>query len=272
MLAGHALLSLYLCLIISSVALSFMTQPQHSFRTAAWSRLSMSSAEVEPVSDLQAEAKYDGIAVSGFMSKKNDISESFVFSKLFGTTKWSRITTVTDDVKFARKRLVNPATVYSGLIDVVNFACLDDGLDKCVAGNEAWIAFNVTSAELPAMADLAVSNGVKRVVFAVPVGADEAGADVNFSETTDKLSKAGVDFTILKFGQEVIRMGEAKFPFRIVRGSMPLPGSETGPLLSSDDLMRVIIEVVDLPKTFNQVYGIGPGSRVDSEVRDEDDD
>lgn len=258
---------LLICVLFSicSTAVGFVSQPQRMFRAAA--QLMRSEASTEPVDDLQAIVKYDGIAVSGFMSKANDISEAFVFSKLFATTKWNRITTVTDDIKFARKRLVNPATVYSGLIDVVNFASLDDGMDKCVAGNEAWIAFNVSSAELPAMADLAAANGVKRAVFAVPVWGDEVGADVTFSETTEKLSKAGVDYTILKFsGEDVTRMGEAKFPFRIVRAAMPLPGTETGPVLSSDDLMRVIIEVVDLPKTFNKVYGIGPGSRVDSEI------
>ena len=30
--------------------------------------------------------------------------------------------------------------------------------------------------------------------------------------------------------------------------------------------MRVLVECVDLPKTFNNVYGIGPGSKLDSEI------
>ena len=30
--------------------------------------------------------------------------------------------------------------------------------------------------------------------------------------------------------------------------------------------MQVLVEIVDLPKTFNTVYGIGPGNRLDSEM------
>ena len=36
--------------------------------------------------------------------------------------------------------------------------------------------------------------------------------------------------------------------------------------MSSDDLMRIIAEVIDLPKTFNTVYGVGAGSDVDREI------
>merc|ERR1711988_1606255 len=48
------------------------------------------------------------------------------------------------------------------------------------------------------------------------------------------------------------------------RGEMAMPTS--GDILSSDDLMRIIAEVVDIPKTFNNVYGIGAGSKVDTEI------
>jgi hypothetical protein len=30
--------------------------------------------------------------------------------------------------------------------------------------------------------------------------------------------------------------------------------------------MRVLLESIDIPKTFNSVYGIGPGTMIDSEV------
>ena len=38
--------------------------------------------------------------------------------------------------------------------------------------------------------------------------------------------------------------------------------------LSSDrnNYLQVLSEVVDIPKTFNNVYGIGPGTRLDAEI------
>jgi hypothetical protein len=218
-------------------------------------------------SPLSAEVTYHGLSISGFTSKKTNIAEPFVFLKLFEKEKWDSITAVTDDLPFTRKRLTTPETVYSGLIDALKYHCIsdDNNLEAGIKGNEAWIAFNVSSAELPAMADIAINNGVKRVVFATPVLSDGMGADVTFAGPCEKMTSAGIDYTILKFGADsVTRMGEAKFPYRIVRGEAAIPVG--GEVLSSDDLMRIIAEVVDLPKTFNCVYGIGAGSNVDREI------
>lgn len=229
--------------------------------------LSMSTELSETETPLSAEVSYDSLAISGFTSKETNIAEPFVFLKLFMTTKWNSITAVTDDLNYTRKRLTTPDTVYSGLIDALKYSCLSDEMtmESAVKGNEAWIAFNVSSSELSSMADIAVKNGVKRAVFAVPVGEDETGTDVTFGPACDKMKSAGVDYTIIKFGANAAsRMGEAKFPYRIVRGESALP--EGGEILGSDDLMRIITEVVDLPKTFNTVYGVGPGSHVDREI------
>lgn len=234
---------------------------------ASTHELAMSTELTETEAPLSEEVSYDGLAISGFTSKETNIAEPFVFLKLFMTTKWNSITAVTDDLSYTRKLMTTPQTVYSGLIDAIKYSCLSDevSMESAVKGNEAWIAFNVSSSELSSMADIAVKNGVKRAVFAVPVGEDEAGADVTFDPACDKMKSAGVDYTIIKFGaNSASRMGEAKFPYRIVRGESALP--EGGEILSSDDLMRIITEVIDLPKTFNTVYGIGPGSHVDREI------
>ena len=59
------------------------------------------------------------------------------------------------------------------------------------------------------------------------------------------------------------KVGESKVPYRIVRGSLPLP---QGKVLSHEDLLRMFVEVVDLPKSFNNVYGVGPGTALDTEI------
>ena len=168
------------------------------------------------------------------------------------------------------KRLTTPDTVYSGLIDELKYTAVSDindgtSLSEALLGHEAWIAFNVSSNEISSMADAAICSKIKRVVFAVPVLEEESCAGVMFSEATEKLTKGGVDYTIIKFGaDQASRMGEAKFPYRISRGELPLP--QAGVILSSDDLMRIISEVIDIPKTFNCVYGVGAGSDVDREI------
>lgn len=211
------------------------------------------------------EVKYNGIAVSGFVDKGKNFADPFVFSKLFHSGKWTSITTVTDDVAFAKKRLVNPSTVYSGLIDVIKYAAVKEmgDMEAALEDLECWMAYGVPSADLPAMAALAAKKGLKRVVFAVKVAADEMGDGVVYESATSTLSKAGVSYTIFKY-HETRKMGEAKFPYRIVRGVLPLPTE--GELLSSDDLMRILVESVDIPKTFDAVYGVGPGTAVDTEI------
>lgn len=201
------------------------------------------SDETDIVSDLSEEIQYNSLVISGFVSKANNFAESFTLSKLFKTGKYSEITTVTDDLKFARKRIVSPDTVYSGLIDILKFAVVDPSsetkdaaLEAVLAGNEAWLSFNVTAAELPSYATIAAKAGLKRVVFAVYVASDETGEGITFDTACGILAAADVAYTIVKFGP-VKKMEESKVPFRLVRGELALPTE--GGVLSSEDLMRV---------------------------------
>ena len=209
------------------------------------SRLSSRPAQLRmsEVSDLSEEVDYKSLVVSGFVSKENNFAETFSLSKLFKTGKWSDITTVTDDLKFARKRIVSPDSVYSGLMDILKFAVVDGSpeardaaLEAALTGNEAWLSFNVTAEQLPSYASIAARAGIRRAVFAVYVGSDESGEGVTFNSACEILATANVDYTIIKFGP-VKKMAEAKVPFRLVRGELALPTE--GGVLSSEDLMRV---------------------------------
>ena len=134
--------------------------------------------ENETVELIREEPKYESLAISGFISKKQDFAEPYVFSQLFSTGKWSAITTITDDIKFARKRFVNPTTVYSGMIDVLDFQECDqteNSLETVLANKEAWIAYDVSSAQLPMYANVAAKLKMKRAIFAVKTDASERG-------------------------------------------------------------------------------------------------
>lgn len=155
---------------------------------------------------------------------------------------------------------MNPKTVYSGLIDILGYA---DSIDNAIVGKDTWLSFNISSSELKTSSDLAIKNGLKRVIFGVHVTDDEIGTGVTYESICSSLKNAGIDYTIVKFSS-FTKMSEAKFPYRIVRGDASLPTE--GKMLASEDLMRVLLESIDIPKTFNSVYGIGPGTMIDSEV------
>ena len=195
--------------------------------------------------DGDEEVRYNSIAISGFISKENNFVEPFVLSKLFKTGKWSDMTTLTDDVKFARKRLMSPDIVNSGLTNVLKFAEVDksdSSLENALAGKEAWLCFNVTSTELPIYAAVAAKVGLKRAIFAVNVSPDDSGAGVTFDAAASILATAKIAYTIIKYGP-VRKMGEAKYPYRIARGESALP-TEGRDMLASDDLMRVSMEAL----------------------------
>jgi hypothetical protein len=46
------------------------------------------------------------------VNKAKGITENFVFDKLYDKMKFNSITTLTDDIPFAKKRLVTPTSVY----------------------------------------------------------------------------------------------------------------------------------------------------------------
>ena len=218
---------LWLSLTTAFHSMNLVIRRHHS-RTVT----SMSDSDLEDIT-------LNSVAVSGFISKENNFAEAFVFSKLHKTGRWKEITTITDNIKFARKRMMSPGLVYSGLTDILKFAEIDksdSSLETALAGKEAWLNFNVTTADVPALADIAVKVGLKRVVFAVCVPPEESGEGVTFDTAVATLSAANIAYTIIKYGV-VRKMGEAKFPYKIVRGELSIPTE--GDILSSDDLMRV---------------------------------
>ena len=119
---------------------------------------------------------------------------------------------MTDDVKFAKKRLVTPKTVYSGVVDVLQFA--DDnnnnnnGLtEKALEDVDALVCFNVSPLDLKDYCSTLATtkSSVKRVVFAVNCVDNNnnnekfSGEGVTFSDSCELLQKAGIDYTILKY-------------------------------------------------------------------------
>jgi hypothetical protein len=223
----------------------------------------------------EAAVEFKQVAISGFVSKEKGFAEQQIFLDIFGKGYCSGVKAITDDLQFARKRLVSPKTVYSGLIDVLEYAVVEPGnmesLEASIKGQDAWIAYDVTPAELPAYAEIAAKSNLKRVLFAVKCTTEEeTGANFTFYDTRVILRAAEVDYTIIKYAK-TRPMAEAKFPYRIMTGDKALPTTVQGDpqsaiAVSSGDLLRVIAESFDIEKTYSGVYGIGPGFSLDYEI------
>lgn len=211
------------------------------------------------------------IAVTGIVSKEKNMAVPFVLDNLYNKNTVNGVRVITDNTPFARKRLVNPKSVYSGLFDVLEFTEADSipSLETAIEGCDSWLACNVPSSDLKAMADIAVKAGLKRVVFGVLVTEEEArqfidDASRSFDDVRVALETAKIDYTIVKH-EAVMDMGESKQPFRVVRDQQGLPLIKKNPM-ASGDLYRILAECVDLPKTFNSAYGVGPGTVLDQEI------
>lgn len=230
-------------------------------------RSTLLHSETPATTSAQAEVYYDSIAVSNCVNKAKGITENFVFDKLYDKMKFNSITTLTDDIPFAKKRLVTPTSVYSGLIDILGYEQVNDAatLDTALKGKDAWLCIDIAAGDLMTHVDLAIKNGLKRVVFGINLsGSETEASDLVFTKETELLAKSGIHYTLLKYSSlNLSKVGESKVPYRIVRGSLPLP---QGKILSHEDLLRMFVEVIDLPKSFNNVYGVGPGTALDTEI------
>lgn len=266
--------------VASFVPTFFSRRSSHVISTRASSTGTPAVIEEETIPEIIME----NILLSGFVSKEYGFSDTDIFDKVFsggakapegtgsgkmfipGEDSTRQLTAHSDDIPFAKKRLVSPKSVYSGLIDSLKFS--SGPVDEALNGQDAWVAFNVTTSEVMSNAEKAVAAKLKRVVFAVYVDECERRTpNMDFKDACEKMDAAGVKYTIIKYG-DLQKMLEAKFPYRVVRGALelPLPEGSTAPALSSGNLFRIISEVLDIPKTYGCTYGVGPGTKVDSEI------
>lgn len=168
------------------------------------------------------------------------------------------------------------------------------------------ISYGITPSELQSVvASMCSSERLKRAVLAVraPISGDSPEIDRAVSVLQ---SQSRMKYTVFKYaGVEAREEGLRPYRVVRNGQPLPLGGpSQTPELLSSGDLFRVsepvycffvspcvimpvshrrryyscdpsvlssatlqvLAEVVDLPKTFNQVYGIGPGTGLDAEI------
>jgi hypothetical protein len=69
-------------------------------------------------------------------------------------------------------------------------------------GKDAWLCIDIAAGDLMTHVDLAIKNGLKRVVFGINLsGSETEASDLVFTKETELLAKSGIQYTILKYSR-----------------------------------------------------------------------
>lgn len=117
------------------------------------------------------------VLVSGFLNSK-ERTDQFVFDILQAQGKWEKIVAFSENMSFAKKRLVSRKSRYSGLLDVLEF---DEGdkydpvtMEEKLQGCSAWLCFDCEGGKVKESVEVATKAGVKTMVITSTVSASEA--------------------------------------------------------------------------------------------------
>lgn len=100
--------------------------------------------------------------------------DEFTLSLINEQTRWSSIVLGTANALATKKRFLSRTARYSGLLNILEFETIrqdeDDevyknDMNSLLQGANSWVAFNVTTQDIPIFTSLGVNAGVKRVIF-----------------------------------------------------------------------------------------------------------
>ena len=75
-------------------------------------------------------------------------------------------------------------------------------LGTALKGKDAWLCIDIAAGYLMTHVDLAIKNGLKRVVFGINLsGSETEASDLVFTKETELLAKSGIQYTILKYSR-----------------------------------------------------------------------
>lgn len=119
------------------------------------------------------------VLVSGFLNSK-ERTDQFVFDILQAQGKWEKIVAFSDNMVFAKKRLVSRKSRYSGLLDVLEFVEGDKydaaTMDEKLQGVSAWLCFDCEADKIKDSVEFAKKAGVKSMVISSTVSAADAAS------------------------------------------------------------------------------------------------
>lgn len=120
------------------------------------------------------------IMVSGFLNSK-ERTDQFVFDILQAQGKWEKIVALSENMSFAKKRLVSRKSRYSGLLDVLEFEEADRNdpvvMEEKLRGCAAWLCFDCEAPKVKDSVQVASKAGVKTMVITSTISATDAATE-----------------------------------------------------------------------------------------------
>jgi hypothetical protein len=203
--------------------------------------------------DLVAKDVRGKVLVSGIGAVEED---EFMLNLLNEQNAWDSIVLATNAVTATKKRFLSRSARYSGLLNILEFAEADvhsaASLAPLLSGTNAWLAFDVPQASVPALGQVALDAGVKRVLFTITM----PPARVNntyipeFKETIENFQRAGAYFTGIRHGEVV--EGDENNPYEIMNATQPL----LEPTVERGVLARIAAELFRMRPSFQQECGV----------------
>eukprot|EP00904_Undaria_pinnatifida_P004641 jgi/Undpi1/14178/HiC_scaffold_9.g03828.m2 len=192
------------------------------------------------------------VLVSGFLNSK-ERTDQFVFDILQAQGKWEKIVAFSEDMVFAKKRLVSRKSRYSGLLDVLEFVEGDKydaaTMDEKLQDVSAWLCFDCEADKIKDSVGFAKKAGVKNMVISSTVSA----ADAESAGVEDTLKESGLEYTFIRVGEIV----EGK------EGGSVMVGNVTDALpveqVVRDDIIRLSAEAFVMENTTNTAFAFGKG-------------
>jgi hypothetical protein len=170
---------------------------------------------------------------------------------------WSNVVLGTADPTTAQKRFLTRSARYSGLLNVLDFAAVDNTdsatlEDVVLGGCEAWLAINVPREAVIRQAQRAIAAGVRRAVFTVelPPAQINDTAMTEFDTAAAAFEAVGGSFTGIRHG--MITEGSEDRPYEIVDATTPLVEST----VERGVLARVATELLRTDSARNAQCGV----------------
>eukprot|EP01084_Bolivina_argentea_P128018 226357_1 len=207
----------------------------------------------------QAESK-GKVFVSGFLDSK-ERTDQLVFDVLKAQGRWDTIVAFAQDAAFAKKRLVSRQSRYSGLSDLLEFEEGDvynrETMLKKLKGCDSWLCFNCNPAKIKQQAEVAKEVGVKKLVIASVMPAEQAEC-LPFFDTVYSGGNT-IDVTLMRMGEIV----EGEEYGNIMIG--PMEATCAIEKASRSEAVRAAAECLVIDGSSNIGFSFGGGDEISDE-------
>lgn len=191
--------------------------------------------------------------------------DEFMLNLLHEQEIWNSVKLGYPDATEARKRFLSRTARYSGLLNILDFIEMDvnnsdekeeDALKETLKSSNAWIAFNLTQADIPRMTSVALESDISRVIFTMHL----PSVDINntaipeLEAAVTEFEKAGKVFTGIRHGE--IITGDEDNAYEIVNATIPC----MEPMVERGVLARVTAELLLTPESGNEICGVSSSS------------